>query len=155
MKHTFIIPAITLLFFYSCNQPRNYDKDTEALLQTDKDFNTYCSEHGANAAFLLYADSSVIESRQGELPLMGIAELKKAQKNDSAVKLIWAPARGEVSANLGYTFGWWKFYAKTKSGKDTIYQGDYVNVWKKQKNSSWKYLIDIGNDTPPPPGGNQ
>jgi ketosteroid isomerase-like protein len=155
MKTLFMFFSICLIGLISgCNQPKSYEKDTEALLQTDKDFNTYCSQHGINAAFLLFADSSLIESRQGALPLMGIAELKKAQKSDSGVKLSWGPARGEVSNNLGYTFGWWKYETKTKRGTDTNYYGDYVNVWKKQKDGSWKYLIDIGNDTPRPPERN-
>jgi len=152
MKITVSLGIIVLLFFGSCNQNQPDGKETAALLQTDKDFNTYCSEHGINARFLLFADSAVIEAGERQLPTIGIEALKKAQKSDSGQKLTWEPARGEVSGNLGYTFGWWKYYAKTKSGKDTIYHGVYTNVWKKQKDGSWKYLVDIGNDTPDPSG---
>jgi ketosteroid isomerase-like protein len=152
MKFFFLPALAVLLIFLACNSTKNNEKETGALLQTDKDFNTYCSLHGVNAAFLLYADSAVIESSEGELPLMGIEAVKKAQKSDTGLRLTWEPARGEVSGTLGYTFGWWKLFAKGKSGKDTTYFGDYVNVWKKQKDGSWKYLIDIGNDTPNPEG---
>ncbi len=144
--------AVVLLTFAECTQNQNNEKETEALLQTDKDFNTYCSQHGVNVAFLQFADSSVIESSEGALPIMGKEAFRKAQKDDSGVKLTWGPARGEVSGTLGYTFGWWKLFTKGKSGNDTVYHGDYVNVWKKQKDGSWKYLIDIGNNTPDPEG---
>ncbi len=153
MKNIYAIGLVLVSVLMACNTQQDNTKETEMLLQTDKDFNTYCSQHGVNAAFLLYADSSVIESSEGALPLMGIEAVKKAQKSDSGIKLTWGPARGEVSGTLGYTFGWWKLSAKRKSGKDTTYYGDYVNVWKKQKDGTWKYLIDIGNNTPVPPPG--
>jgi hypothetical protein len=28
--------------------------------------------------------------------------------------------------------------------------GVYVTVWKKQSDNSWKFVLDGGNDTPPP-----
>ena len=59
--------------------------------------------------------------------------------------------KAEASENIGYTFGWWKYYTKKKSGSDTVYQGVYITVWKKQKDGTWKYVIDGGNDTPAHP----
>jgi ketosteroid isomerase-like protein len=38
--------------------------------------------------------------------------------------------------------------SKTKTGSDTTMYGDYVTVWQKQADGSWKYVADTGNDTP-------
>jgi len=123
--------------------------ESQAVLNTDKEFNDYCAKNGQAAAFVKYADSSLIALGEGRLPIRGIEELKQdyAKRHDSN-KLAWMPERGEASGNIGYTFGWWKYYTKTRAGHDTVYQGDYVTVWKKQKDGSWKYLLDGGNDTP-------
>ncbi|MGP8214057.1 MAG: YybH family protein [Bacteroidia bacterium] len=138
----------------SCNCPvpsaSDLAKDREAIIQTDKDFNDCCSKYGQATAFTLYADSSLIAMGEGTFPIIGITALKESyiKRHDTTSKLTWVPEKAEASGNLGYTFGWWKFYTKTKNGIDTIYQGDYVTVWKKQKDSSWKYVLDGGNDTP-------
>jgi len=38
----------------------------------------------------------------------------------------------------------------TKTGADTVIYGVYVSIWKKQKDGSWKYILDGGNTTPKP-----
>ena len=30
--------------------------------------------------------------------------------------------------------------------KDTIMQGTYVNIWKKQPDGTWKLILDSGNE---------
>jgi ketosteroid isomerase-like protein len=39
-----------------------------------------------------------------------------------------------------------------RSGKTVSDKGKYVTVWKKQKDSSWKVLLDIFNSDLPPEG---
>lgn len=152
MKHFLFIVSLALLF--SCKEKANdacqlMEDDKQAVINTDKEFNDYCAKNGQAAAFVKYADSSLIALGEGRLPIRGIEDLKQdyAKRHDSN-KLAWMPERGEASGNIGYTFGWWKYYTKTHAGHDTIYQGDYVTVWKKQKDGSWKYVLDGGNDTP-------
>ncbi|HXP50640.1 MAG TPA: DUF4440 domain-containing protein [Bacteroidia bacterium] len=148
-----------LLFFFSaialascnCSAPvADNSKTTEVVIQTDKDFNDYCAKHGQKAAFLYYADSSLISFGENELPIIGINAFKESlnKNHDTISRLTWSPYRGEASGDIGYTFGFWKYTTKTKAGTDTIYQGNYVTVWKKEKDGTWKYVIDGGTDTP-------
>lgn len=71
-----------------------------------------------------------------------------ANKPTPTFTLEWYPVKVEVSksADLGYTFGNWIF-TNVKGEKE---YGNYMTVWKKQKDGSWKYVIDGGNSTPEP-----
>lgn len=152
MKKTLLYSSLIVLASCNCSAPSGNDTRASAeVMQTDKDFNDYCAKNGQAAAFIKYADSSLIESGQGSLPVRGIEQLKASlNKNDLGNKLSWVPEKTEASGNIGYSFGWWEYATKTKVGNDTVYHGDYVTVWKKQKDGTWKYVFDGGNDTPDP-----
>jgi ketosteroid isomerase-like protein len=153
MKNIILFSFAVVLASCNCSAPAADDsKATEAVIQADKDFNDYCAKHGQQAAFLYYADSSQISFGENALPTIGIVALKESldKNHDTISRLTWAPYRGEASGDVGYTFGFWKYTTKTKAGTDTIYHGNYVTVWKKEKDGTWKYVVDGGTDTPAP-----
>jgi ketosteroid isomerase-like protein len=53
-----------------------------------------------------------------------------------------------ASGDLGYTFGNYVLKAKDKDGKPVVEYGKYATVWKKQKDGSWKVVMDMGNSSP-------
>jgi ketosteroid isomerase-like protein len=55
-----------------------------------------------------------------------------------------------ASGDLGYTYGNYIFKSKNKEGKVVTSYGKYISVWKKQKDSSWKVAVDMGNSIPEP-----
>ena len=61
--------------------------------------------------------------------------------------LSWTPTRGEVigAGDLGYTTGRSVFRQKGADGKVTERRGQYVTVWKKQADGSWKVVFDTGS----------
>jgi ketosteroid isomerase-like protein len=60
---------------------------------------------------------------------------------DPKFVLRWEPLGAEVSGNLGYTYGLYR----SSNG-----YGKYVSVWKKQRDGSWKIVVDAGNTSPAP-----
>jgi ketosteroid isomerase-like protein len=64
--------------------------------------------------------------------------------------LTWAPSKGEVigAGDVGYTIGRSVLRAKDKDGKPTERIGQYVTVWKKQADGSWKVVFDTGSTFP-------
>jgi ketosteroid isomerase-like protein len=123
----------------------------EELIKTDREFSEKSVKEGISSAFIAYADEDVILMRDKQFPILGIKELKeyysKIKKGNA--KLEWSPVKAEISKSgeLGYTFGNWIY--STKDSKDTVF-GNYVTIWKKQKDGSWKFVLDGGNTTPPP-----
>ena len=70
------------------------------------------------------------------------------------LKISWQPLRTEVakSGELGFTSGAYQMTVTDAAGKPIEDKGKYVTVWKKQRDGSWKVLLDIFNSdlaTPP------
>lgn len=126
----------------------------QKLLDTDKDFCKMSLKYGMKVAFTTYAHNEVIKLEQEANPVFGLEALKAHLKDDkdNPAKLFWTPVKAEISKSndLGYTFGNWQLPDKTKAGKDTTFYGNYVTIWKKQKNGNWKYVLDTGTNTPKP-----
>ena len=145
---TYWVLFAAMLIFSSCREQKG---DPSELVATDKAFSTMSVEKGLSAAFIFYADDSVVKVRDGNFPIMGKNEMVKAYRArpDSGMTLKWHPLKAEVgrSNDLGYTFGVWELYMK---GKDTTMYGNYISIWKKQSDGSWKYVLDAGSNTPKP-----
>lgn len=117
---------------------------------TDINFSRMCIEKGMKAAFLHYADSTVIKLENGQYPVIGKQALEASFGSErEPFYLEWRPERVEVAASqdLAYTFGYWEL----RSNDTTSIHGAYVTIWKKQKDGSWKYVLDSGGQMPGTP----
>jgi ketosteroid isomerase-like protein len=65
-------------------------------------------------------------------------------------KLRWTPTKGEVigAGDIGYTTGRAVIRAPGRDGKVTERHTEYVTVWKKQADGSWKVIFDTGSTLP-------
>ena len=140
---------IAVIFFASCTQQQDLSRQSvEQIINADKMMSGLASKEGFHKALLQYADDSVMKPNEGELPVIGKKTLGNywSAKNDTK-GITWEPFKAEaaISGELGYTFGNWKYAIK-----DTILYGNYYTIWKKQKDGSWKFVIDGGNNTPKP-----
>lgn len=142
---------IVLLTALSCNnvEKKNYPETFDAkmkMMETDRAFSKMSEEKGMRNAFLDYIDSNGVLLRPNHLPLMGADAIDfLIRQNDSTFTLKWEPRSGMVaqSGELGYTYG---VYALKPTDKDTIIYGNYVSIWKKQSDSTWKFVLDSGNE---------
>lgn len=138
---TFILIIFVL---FSCTKKKPA-ADPKVLKDADIAFSDYSVKHGIQKAFIEFADDSVVLLKPKRMPIVGKLSLIKSYegKSDSGVVLTWNPAKAIIaeSGELGYTYGFWTFIAKT----DTSH-GTYLTVWKKNSNGQWKYIADTGND---------
>jgi ketosteroid isomerase-like protein len=145
-----IYPIVALLILTGCAGKQI--KDALILIENDLAFSRMSLEKGMNQAFIYYADDSVVILRDEKFPITGKNELIRTYtaRSDSAMVLKWKPVRAGISRSndLGYTFGDWELFLKDK---DTTLYGNYLTVWKKQADGTWKYVLDSGVDTPKPP----
>jgi ketosteroid isomerase-like protein len=76
--------------------------------------------------------------------------------DSSSIKLSWTPARAEVSRSrdLGWTIGTYTVTRVDDKGNTTVRHGRYVTIWKKQRDGSWKAVLDSGapDERPAAPG---
>jgi ketosteroid isomerase-like protein len=141
MLFVFIIYLIAIL---SC--VRVTKKSSEGiLLQTDRDFSAMSVKDGMFKAFLSYiADDGVI-LRNNSFPSKGKELLKErfSAKSDTAFILSWEPLFEKISecGDIGYTYG---LHTNTDKLTGEITRGTYITIWQKQKDGSWKFVLDTG-----------
>ena len=106
-------------------------------------FAAHARDHGTRAAFLEYLAEDAVLFDPG--PVKGKELWTK--RTDDGSSLIWQPAFAAVarSADLGYDTGPWE-WRKEKSADEPDGFGDFVSVWKKQRDGRWKVALDFGID---------
>ena len=118
-----------------------------ALVATENNFSRASVEHGIRDSFLqFFADDSIIFAPE---PKDG----KKfyATYEDKGRKLVWRPIFATIanSADLGVTTGPWEIKSSANDGTPIAF-GQFVSIWKRQPDKSWKVIVDVGIDNPQP-----
>jgi len=139
-------------FAYASSGESTHDS-ADTLRQLESDFMKAAAEHGSHGYLSYYADDAV-EVPNGAPIIQGKINIAKTmgfldQKDNH---LTWTPVGADISASgdLGYTYGTFEFHSKDKDGKDLVDHGKYTSIWKKQKDGSWKVVLDMGNGSPEP-----
>jgi ketosteroid isomerase-like protein len=149
-----ILICLTCLSIISCS--RQSSEDTEAkkaeIINTDKAFSAMSAQKGMREAFIAFAADDVIKPQDGRHPVVGKMSLLESFKDAPQQEFIltWEPLKVDVSGDLGYTFGNWIRKSKSPTVTDTTYYGNYISIWKRQPDGTWKYVFDSGNSTPAP-----
>ncbi len=147
-KITFFFPfmCFVLLLVFSCKQKKNkaVKISPAAMIKADEAFSKLSEKEGMKRAFIEYIDDEGILLRPNHLPIIGADAIDfLSLVDDSSFKLIWKPSGAEIaeSGELGHTYGVYNLALK-----DTIMKGTYVSIWKKEKDSTWKFVLDTGNE---------
>ena len=152
MKHlmALILFAAVLTACNSNSAPTaDVAKETQALLDADKDFCYVEQTQGWRASVEKYYDDSIIDINGTHPVTIGKAAILKQStdyKLDSIAGLSWKAEKAVVSASgdLGYVWGYYKNKFKTAEGNDTTVAGAYSTVYKKTVNG-WKAVLDQNN----------
>jgi ketosteroid isomerase-like protein len=118
-----------------------------SLVEAENNFARTSVERGIRESFLqFFAEDSIIFA----------PEPKNAKKfytdyQDKGRKLMWRPIFAMIasSGELGVTTGPWEMQ-KSKTEPTPIAFGDFLSIWKKQRDNSWKVIVDVGVDHPQP-----
>ena len=125
----------------------------DTLQQLEAEFMKAAADKGSQGYMSYYADDSV-EVPNGAPLIQGKTNIAKGMGflDDKNNRLIWTPVGADISSSgdLGYTYGNYEFHSKNKEGKETIEYGKYTSIWKRQKDGSWKVVLDMGNSSPNP-----
>jgi ketosteroid isomerase-like protein len=119
----------------------------DSMVAAEKAFAQMAAEKGTREAFLAYlAEDSVLFAPD---PKPG-REVWTRRPVTPAL-LSWYPTFAEVSlaGDLGYDTGPWERRAKGKDDPEVAY-GDFVTVWRKEADGTWKVAFDQGIGHPKP-----
>jgi ketosteroid isomerase-like protein len=125
------------------------EQAVRAMTNAEKKFYETGQEKGTRAAFLEFLAPDGIVFRPG--PVNGQEAWSK--RPESGLDLVWEPSFAAIarSADFGYDTGPAKWRASKKEEKFTGH-GQFVSIWKKQKDGSWKVALDCGIENPEPTG---
>ncbi|MEP6698717.1 MAG: nuclear transport factor 2 family protein [Verrucomicrobiota bacterium] len=140
--------AFLLLARFAVGADNDRTEDAiRAMVEAEKQFYQTGQEQGTRAAFLLFLADDAVVFRPG--PVNG----KKAwtERAETGLSLVWQPTFAAMarSADFGYTTGPAEWKAKKEDEKPLGY-GQFVSVWKKQKDGTWKVALDVGTENPRP-----
>jgi len=151
MKKLLFVLLVSIILISCSSTEDNMKEARKEILSTDRAFSAMSEEKGANAAFFHYAANNMIKLQDGQFPVIGKESLRESFQSapDSGFRLTWVPIKAEVSrsGDLGYTFGDWELY---DFSNQEIRYGNYVSIWRKEKDGSWRWILDAGNSTPRP-----
>ena len=116
------------------------------LMALDRKFSDQSAEHGFKNAFIDQLDSNAVLLRPNMMPVEGGAVVDYLiQQDDHDFTLSWDPRHAEVSSSgdLGFTYG---VYILKPISLDTMVYGNYVHVWKRQPDSTWRLALQTANE---------
>lgn len=148
MKKCFLLSIILYLFVpKGFAQDVTVESELNSLVKSERDFCKTSIVKGTKEAFLAYLADDAILFRPTPVP----GKKWQQERPASSGLLTWEPIFADVSlaGDLGYTTGPWEFRQKGPDDKQVVY-GNYVSIWKKQADSTWKVFIDLGISNPPP-----
>ena len=155
MKVPLPILIAALVAAIAVNVVASAGKDSaDTLRQLEAEFMKATAEHGSQGYISYYADDAV-EVPNNDSIIQGKANIAKTMEflDDKNNHLTWTPVGADISASgdLGYTYGTYEFISSDRNGKPVVDHGKYTSIWKKQKDGSWKVVLDMGNAGSEPP----
>jgi ketosteroid isomerase-like protein len=124
--------------------------DLKAIVETERAFSRMSEEQGTREAFDGFIADDGILFRPGAVLGKKWMHEHPIPASPTRSVLTWQPIFADVSraGDLGYTTGPWLF-RKDLDGKPTAF-GNFMTVWKKQANGSWRFVLDLGISNPMP-----
>jgi ketosteroid isomerase-like protein len=133
----------------ACSRPAGDDR--ASLMAADREFERATDARGAAGWTSFYAADAVTISPRSQLTRGAAAIGAAAERDfaDSTTRLRWQPEFAEASrgGDLGYTYGRWQFLSfKSRADSAVVARGRYVTIWRRQRDGSWKVLLDTGSE---------
>jgi ketosteroid isomerase-like protein len=142
LKPIFLL--IISISFVSAQKTKSIPKSNnvlQKLVATEQAFSKASETKGTKNAFLEFLADDAITFNPTETN----GKLFWQNRPESPAWLNWSPAWADVSSDgsFGYTTGGWSFHPKGKTGEAAGF-GEYLSIWKKQSDGTFKAILDIG-----------
>jgi len=144
------LAAATASPFGQVGNPRQ--RAEAAMMKADRAFNQAAADRDMDRFLSLVSENAAFDSAEGR----GREAVSKAWAplfaKDAPTRLTWAPTKAEslVAGDVGYTVGTWERRTKDAQGKAVVRTGQYLTVWRKEKDGIWRAAFDTGSTAPSP-----
>lgn len=126
----------------------------DGLRAADAEFSRDANRLGTGEAFGRYAaEDAQIFSPLGEFVTGPAAITASFGPPVGKSSFTWHPVHGELakSGDLGFTVGNAVFTGEREDGTPVLRFSKYLTVWKRQRDGSWRYVVDGGSARPGSP----
>jgi ketosteroid isomerase-like protein len=115
--------------------------DPMVLVNVESAFAAAVADKGMRDAFLEYSANEAVMFVPG---VVRVKEHYGASQRRPGL-LTWQPTYAEIasSGDLGWTTGPWE-WRQNPSNSAPQATGHYITIWKRQPDSTWKFVLDIG-----------
>ena len=159
MKRCVALAGATLfaLMAAGCNQTaKTHDADVQAIKDVEAQWNQDYVARDLDKLVGHYADDAVLMSPGGPASVGkdAIRSVLKPMVSDPAMTLKFQASKVDTSSSgdMGYTQGTYTLTMTDPQSKQLINDhGNYVTVYKKGADGSWKAVSDIASSAVPPP----
>lgn len=144
---TFFVCLLILLPILARGTETTPQEALQTVVENEGKFFQMGQDQGARAAFLDFLADDAIVFQPG--PVNGKEAWKK--RPEKGISLKWTPLFAAIarSADLAYTTGPAAWRHSNEDEKPFGY-GQFVSIWKKQKDGAWKVALDAGGEVPGP-----
>ena len=145
---------IVLMLLFAFGSPGVAQKGKDALqsmVDTERAFARMAEEQGVRPSFMAFIAEDGILFRPTAVKGKQWMTENPQPASDKRPLLSWQPTFADIAlaGDMGYTTGPWEFKTDIKDAKPVAF-GNFLTVWKKQSDGSWKFAIDLGISNPQP-----
>jgi ketosteroid isomerase-like protein len=151
MKKLVCLTFILVLVSLGTAQKAQQNSALQSLVDTERAFARMAEEQGVRPSFMAFiADDGILfrpTAVKGKQWMMD-HPLPPSEKRPL---LIWQPTFADIARaiDMGYTTGPWEYKNDIHDAKPVAW-GNFLTVWKRQADGSWKFAIDLGISSPQP-----
>ena len=140
---------ICLLAIAACQPEIDLEAERAALFHADESWAAAAEAGDVERIFAFWTEDAVIYPPVGPAVegIEAIREFVQRNRAREGFAIGWSPTGAEVSsaADVGYTFGSWRRTAPGPDGTPVSSSGNYVSLWRKQADGSWRCSVEISN----------
>lgn len=123
----------------------------QSMVDTELAFARMAAEKGTRPAFMAFIAEDGILFRPRAVNGKQWMVDHPLPPSDKRSSLSWYPTVAGMAAagDMGYTTGPWEYKNDVHDAKPAAF-GNFLTVWRKQTDGSWKFAIDLGVSGPQP-----
>ena len=149
MKAVFFTAIFLCVFTFMSCKSTNTKLEQLKLIATDKEWSTAIAGGDIDKIASFWTEDAILYFPGAPIVIgkKSIKDIVIKNRTISGFSFEHKPAEVFVSSSgdFGYTTGTFNFLSPDKEGILLRRKGNYVSIWNKQEDGSWKCSINIGN----------
>ena len=140
-----MLALVCCLVLPAAAQRQSAPDDLAQMVATERAFSHTSEEKGIREAFAAFiAEDGILFRPRAVVGKKWMQEHPLPASNARPL-LTWQPiyAFMSQSGDLGYTTGPWQYKNDIKDAKPSAF-GNFMTIWKKQPDGSWRFALDLG-----------